>query len=118
MQAVQMNTRLDAGLKREGDSVLADLGFTPSQAVRALWRFVVDHRERPERILQVLSAGETDATDEASVRVRALKRGRDLCAGLEPVFPDLVDASYKELRDAVFESAQSMSAGFGKGDAL
>lgn len=33
----QMNIRIDDGVKSRGDEVFARYGFTPSQAVRALW---------------------------------------------------------------------------------
>ena len=39
----QMNMRIDAELKAAGDAALAHLSYTPSAAVRGLWRFVVDH---------------------------------------------------------------------------
>lgn len=37
MAAVQMNVRLDSGLKRAGDHGLELMGYTPTQAVRRLW---------------------------------------------------------------------------------
>ena len=39
MSAVQMNIRLDSALKASGNAVIAELGYTPSQVVRALWEF-------------------------------------------------------------------------------
>ena len=39
---VQMNTRIDADLKRRGDEALKRAGFTPSQAIRALWEYAAD----------------------------------------------------------------------------
>ena len=35
--SIQMNTRIDPKLKERGDVALAEIGLTPSQAVRALW---------------------------------------------------------------------------------
>ena len=40
-RSAQMNVRLDPQLKEAGDAVLASLGMTPSQAVRALWEYLV-----------------------------------------------------------------------------
>ena len=40
----QMNTRIDRTLKSQGDEVLARFGYTPSQAIRGLYRF----RSRPQ----------------------------------------------------------------------
>ena len=36
---VQINTRVPAELKEQGDLALARAGYTPAQAVRALWEF-------------------------------------------------------------------------------
>ncbi|SCH80791.1 addiction module antitoxin%2C RelB/DinJ family [uncultured Collinsella sp.] len=40
MAATQMNIRMDAALKESGNAALARLGYTPSQAVRALWEVI------------------------------------------------------------------------------
>lgn len=45
--AIQMNTRIGRALKERGDAVLAQQGFTPSQAVRALWSFFCEHQDVP-----------------------------------------------------------------------
>ena len=37
MGTVQMNTRIDANVKRAGDEVLHRFGYTASAAVQALW---------------------------------------------------------------------------------
>lgn len=55
MDAVQMNIRIDRTLKREGDAALAAAGYTPSQAVRALWVLAVDMRQRPKELESLLS---------------------------------------------------------------
>ena len=42
MQATQqMNIRIPSELKHEGDEALRRLGFTPSQAIRGLYEFIV-----------------------------------------------------------------------------
>ncbi len=46
---VQMNVRMDRGLKDAGDAVLARLGMTPSQAVRALWEYLVINGRMPSK---------------------------------------------------------------------
>ena len=50
MEAMQqMNVRIPAELKREGDRRLSEMGLTPSQAVRRLYEFVVRNpRERAQ----------------------------------------------------------------------
>ena len=40
---VQINTRVPAELKEQGDLALARAGYTPAQAVRALWEYAVVH---------------------------------------------------------------------------
>lgn len=47
MPATQMNTRIDEALKRSGDEVLAKCGYSPSQAIRALWTYVVQANDVP-----------------------------------------------------------------------
>lgn len=51
-EMAQMNTRIDRRLKERGDAALARAGFTPSQAVRALWEFAAEHE--PEEIEMLL----------------------------------------------------------------
>lgn len=44
---VQMNTRISAELKAQGDAVLAHAGVSASQAVRQLWEFMAAYGELP-----------------------------------------------------------------------
>lgn len=46
--STQMNTRIEAALKRQGDAVLERFGITPSQAIRGLWRYLSFHNDIPE----------------------------------------------------------------------
>lgn len=55
---VQMNTRIDADLKRRGDEALERAGFTPSQAVRALWEYAANHAFEPQTIRRALESEE------------------------------------------------------------
>lgn len=45
--AVQMNTRLERSIKTGGDAILSQCGYSPSQAVRALWTYLCDHQDVP-----------------------------------------------------------------------
>lgn len=47
--SAQMNVRMDRQLKEAGDAVLASLGMTPSQAVRALWEYLVINERMPSK---------------------------------------------------------------------
>lgn len=80
---VQMNLRIDADLKRRGDEALAKAGYTPSRAVRALWRLAVDADDRPAAIAAALeprgATGEVAVAEERRGRHAAIERGWHLC---------------------------------------
>ena len=44
---VQLNTRIDPMLKAGGDAVLTRNGLGPSDAIRALWTYLVEHQTLP-----------------------------------------------------------------------
>lgn len=44
---VQLNTRIDPMLKAGGDAVLARNGLGASDAIRALWVYLVEHQALP-----------------------------------------------------------------------
>lgn len=67
--AVQLNTRIDAMLKQSGDAVFARNGYTPSEAVRALWRYAAEHQAVPSFMDANVSA--EDAQDVSSAASRA-----------------------------------------------
>lgn len=56
MAAAQMNIRMDAALKASGNAVIAELGYTPSQIVRALWEFVTVQGTLPPALAHLLRA--------------------------------------------------------------
>lgn len=68
-ELTQMNTRIDRKLKERGDAALARAGFTPSQAVRALWKFAAEHEPKE---IEVLLRGEEEP-GEVERRDAALK---------------------------------------------
>ena len=53
---IQMNTRIEQSLKREGDAALSLIGLNPSQAVRALWRKAARRGEDLQQVAQLLEA--------------------------------------------------------------
>lgn len=71
---VQMNTRIDGSLKEAGDAVLRQLGYTPSTAVRGLWRFAVEHQNDPATIRAVLGG---ERGDGAAERLGAIAEQRE-----------------------------------------
>ena len=69
---VQMNTRIEAGLKESGDDALLRLGYTPSAAVRGLWQFVAAHQDDPAAIRSVIDpASVSELSDEGSRKAHA-----------------------------------------------
>ncbi len=64
----QMNVRMDSALKASGDAALAQAGYTPSAAVRALWAFAATHATAPQEITALLDSAESAAKDEADDR--------------------------------------------------
>lgn len=54
MSAVQMNIRMDSALKASGNAVIAELGYTPSQVVRALWEFATVQGTLPPALTHLL----------------------------------------------------------------
>ena len=68
LRQTQMNVRMDAALKAGGDAALAQAGYSPSAAVRALWAFAAAHASAPQEISAFLESAESSAKDEASIR--------------------------------------------------
>lgn len=87
---VQMNVRIDRQLKEAGDTVLAHIGMTPSQAVRALWEYLVINERMPskEGSAEILS----DEANQRFVESRAAQGShiiRDSCLKYDIPVPDL-----------------------------
>ena len=47
LQEARISSRIDAGLKNEADSILAQLGIKPSQAITMFYTQIVRHRGIP-----------------------------------------------------------------------
>lgn len=110
--AGQMNIRMDSALKAQGDAVLAKAGFSPSQAVRALWDLAIGYKDKPEQLVGVLEPSK--ALDEEAARKAERERKLvvvhewdkkmdafyskvGIASSADPSFTDLL--SYKQLRD-------------------
>lgn len=63
-ESTQMNIRIGRALKERGDRALSRAGYTPSQAVRALYEFAVRHETEPEAVAAVLADGRSDKTGQ------------------------------------------------------
>lgn len=66
----QINVRMNAAVKDAGDKALAEVGLSPSEAVRALWEAVSARGETRERVLAALGITHVDAAQ----RERRAKR--------------------------------------------
>lgn len=87
---VQMNVRMDRQLKDAGDAVLAQIGMTPSQAVRTLWEYLVVNGRMPSRSGIAVPSSNVPAT--ASVESRVTQGShivRDACLKYGIPVPDL-----------------------------
>lgn len=69
-QAVQMNTRIDAELKRQGDAVFARNHISPSSAIRMLWAYAAQYGTVPDFM------GEAESESDAKAAV--INRGMGL----------------------------------------
>lgn len=115
----QMNVRIDRTLKERGDVALAKAGFTPSQAVRAVWEFAAAHERDPEAIANALAPeGSALQQEEQEARSQAAFEEHDLIVRMlselsdrtrerrktaeSPSAGDLDVLSYKELRERMY----------------
>ena len=55
-EMIQLNARIDRDLKTAGDSALSLIGFSPSQAVRALWEKAARRGKDLEEVAELLSS--------------------------------------------------------------
>lgn len=110
IETAQMNTRLDQRLKTAGDAVLKELGYTPSVAVRALWRYLVEHRHDEEAIRRLIEPQSTPlASEEAERKLAAMQRVHERYhsladqLGFANLSPDWEPPSYRELLNEHYE---------------
>lgn len=112
----QVNARIDADLKREGDEGLAAAGLTPTQAVRAVWELAARHKDQPEKIIAALFPDKKEADEKA--RRAEYERKKKLIddapkiaeryykkAGLPwpPQHTEIFSLPYKELRELAYD---------------
>ena len=70
-KSTQMNIRIGKTLKERGDRVLSHAGYSPSQAVRALYEFAMRHETEPEAVAAMLADGRGDGSDQQAARQEA-----------------------------------------------
>lgn len=100
-RSVQMNVRIDAELKREGDYALAQAGLTPSEAIRAFYRLVADDADNPSKARELLYTRTVPASATPASRRSTMRAAVDgFCEHLglpqgEPLFDE--GESYKDI---------------------
>lgn len=108
----QINARISPDLKARGDAALLDAGFSPTQAIRALWDFAAGHADNPHAIARVLlpeqaSAEDEEALAQRTLRAKAIARGSSLVregymgAGLEWP-PEACELGYDDLKELAY----------------
>lgn len=71
MSTTQMNLRIDAQVKERGDAALAQAGYSPSRAVRAIWEFAASHTHDPQAVKNLLEQAEPKQDSDKQARIRA-----------------------------------------------
>lgn len=106
MPAVQLNTRIDAQVKEQGDAVLLRSGYTPSQAVRSLWSFVIEHQDVPsfmknaDEVKGGVDGSRALAMEGFGLAMRlAEEKGLPFSVESAPDFETLEDEMYDEMFD-------------------
>ena len=72
---VQINARLEQPLKQAGNDALASIGFSPSEAIRALWEKAARRGKDLEEV-QMLLSGEPHRDPDAAEKLAALEKAR------------------------------------------
>jgi len=75
IEYTQMNVRMPVTLKRGGDSALESIGFTPTEAVRALWAKAAARGRGLEEVAAALSA-ESERETLKGDPLSGIRRGR------------------------------------------
>ena len=86
MPTAQINARIDAAAKASGDFALAEAGFTPTQAVRALWGLASRYTGDPAGLRKVFE--QMGMLDEDDVHARERLRKVQLAKQGPSIFED------------------------------
>ncbi|MBQ9006773.1 MAG: type II toxin-antitoxin system RelB/DinJ family antitoxin [Atopobiaceae bacterium] len=97
---VQLNTRIDPGLKARGDAVFARAGLTSSEVVRAVWEAAARTQELPDCVrtsTEAKHSAHSDAIKEGAGIVRRMAEEMGVFISATP--PD-----YHALRDEAYDA--------------
>lgn len=110
----QMNVRIPVQEKEWGSAALESIGFSPSQAVRALWHKAALRGKDLEEVRELLGGSQRDASADGD---DVLEQGHGLWtrfmvqAGIVPKVSSPVDASYKQVLAEAFDAAYHRDEG-------
>ena len=102
----QLNTRLNADLKRGGDTVFARFGLTPSEVVRKVWQYAVDNQTVPEFMAPANSNDEVErkrklAHESAGMAVRLAGFSEEESQALKDAWDE---TPWEDIRDEMYDS--------------
>ena len=80
MSTAQINARIDSALKDAGDRSLATIGYTPTNAIRTLWKYASDNAHDLRKLHALFDELEgkrsrEDPLDAAQLRMERVKEG-------------------------------------------
>ena len=99
MATAQLNFRMDARLKEDGNLTLGEYGISPTEIVRNTWSYLVRNRHSPNAIRRLVDLlRESDVEDEASRESgnTAQLDGNDYADELVMKAPLLIQQFYRE----------------------
>ena len=99
MTTSQLNVRIDSGLKKRGDEVLAREGIASAQAIKALWEYLALEQRMPPDLMgrQRQSKANRDGRFEPGLAVRlAAEQGISLSSDVATLTRD---ERYEEILD-------------------
>lgn len=112
MATAQINARIDAQLKTGGNAALNEAGYSPTEAVRALWEFANRNRHDHAALHSLFdllngTARQTEDATRISARVASVEAGAQLFEQtLEHMGVNAHnitnDASYEELLEQAY----------------
>ena len=113
MALTQMNTRIDAKTKRLGDAVFERMGLSPSEVVRIVWEYAVEHGAAPAIVQEALTRKAEDAPSiETAFRTAIAEQSCNLVAGYRQRIgasaPNSLDAiDYRMMREQAWSERLS-----------
>ena len=102
MPTAQINARLSASLKQEGDRTLSRFGASATEAVRALWTYLGTERKLPDFMARTTEESASEVADisqavqGAGLAVRLAQQNGLSVDGIQ-------QTSYEDLRTLAFE---------------